>query len=245
MTVPERSVRYCNSAPAIYDRQYNSTRRVSRAMVDSGTPLVRVEETDAVVTLRLNRPDSLNAFNTEIVVGLRDALADLEGDDRGVLLTGAGRATCAGMDTDIVGGGDYPEAYPELDETLREVYEYFLERRAPSAVAGRGALVGAGLSLALRCDFLVVGEETTLSLPEIRYDIPVESNARLLAEQISPRVAKEIALTGRQLDPARLERLGLVNAVVPEEDVEGTAEELLAEIAGYDADHVAEVLAFL
>lgn len=214
-------------------------------MVDSGTETVAVEETDAVVTLRLNRPDKLNALGPEPIGGLRDALRDLADDERGVMVTGAGRATCAGMDTDIVGGGDYPEAYPEVDEALGEVYRLFAERTAPSAVAGFGVLVGAGFSLSLRTDFLVVGEETTLSLPEIRYDIPAQGNAQLLANHVSPRVAKEIALTGRELDPDRLHDLGLVNAVVPEDEVEETARDLLAEVAGYDADHVAEVLTVL
>lgn len=214
-------------------------------MVDSGTETVAVEEEEGVVTLRLNRPEKLNALGPEPITGLRDALLDLEGDERGVLVTGAGRATCAGMDTDIVGGGDYPEAYPEVDETLSEVYRLFGERTAPSAVAGFGVLVGAGFSLSLRCDFLLVGQETTLSLPEIRYDIPVQGNAQLLAEQVPPRVAKEIALTGRELDPERLHALGLVNAVVEEAAVEETAHDLLAEIAGYDAAHVAETLEVL
>lgn len=214
-------------------------------MVDSGTDTVVVEETDAVVTLRLNRPDKLNALGPDPIGGLRDALRDLAADERGVLVTGAGRATCAGMDTDIVGGGDYPEAYPEVDEALGEVYRLLVDRTAPTAVAGHGVLVGAGFSLSLRCDFLVVGEETTLSLPEIRYDIPVRENAQLLATQVSPRVAKEIALTGRDLDPDRLHDLGLVNAVVPEDEVEATAHDLLAEIAGYDTDHVAAVLSEL
>ncbi|MFB6171661.1 MAG: enoyl-CoA hydratase/isomerase family protein [Haloarculaceae archaeon] len=214
-------------------------------MVDSGTETVAVEETDAVVTLRLNRPDKLNALGAEPIRGLRTALSALADDDRAVLVTGAGRATCAGMDTDLVGDGNYPEAHPDVHEALREAYRLLTDRTAPTGVAGHGVLVGAGFSLSLRTDFLVVGRETTLSLPEIRYDIPVLENARTLAEYVGPRVAKEIALTGRELDPDRLAALGLVNAVVPGDEVEATAHDLLAEIAGYDADHVAEVLADL
>lgn len=214
-------------------------------MVDSGTDTVAVEEGDDVVTLRLDRPDKLNALGPEPIKGLRAALRDLADDERGVLVAGAGRATCAGMDTDIVGDGDYPEAYPDVDDALGDVYRLFAERTAPSAVAGRGVLVGAGFSLSLRCDFLVVEPETTISLPEIRYDIPVRANAQLLAEQLPSRVAKEIALTGRELDPERLHALGLVNALVPEDEVEETAHDLLAEIAGYNSDHVAEVLEVL
>lgn len=211
-------------------------------MVDSGTDAVAVEEDGRVVTLRLNRPDKLNALDPDLIGGLRDALADLVDDDRGVLVTGAGRATCAGMDTDIVGGGDYPESHPDLHDTLGEAYGLVRRRNAPSAVAGRGVLVGAGFSLSLRCDFLVLGEETTVSLPEIRYDIPVLANSRRLAEFVGPRVAKEIALTGRELDPQRLHHVGLANDVVPESEVEETARELVAEVAGYDTGHVAEVL---
>jgi enoyl-CoA hydratase/carnithine racemase len=106
-------------------------------------------------------------------------------------------------------------------------------------------LVGAGFSLSLRCDFLVVEPDVTLSLPEIRYDIPVRGNAQLLAEQLPPRVAKEIALTGRELDPERLNDRGLVNELAPADEVEETAHDLLAEISGYNSDHVAGVLEVL
>lgn len=214
-------------------------------MVSSGTPTVAVEEADRVVTLRLNRPDALNALNTDLVEGLRDALVDLESDPRGVLVTGAGRATCAGMDTDLVGGGEYPEAYPSLHDTLGEAYRRLRERAAPTGVAGHGALIGAGFSLSLRCDFLVVGEETTVSLPEIRYDIPVLANAQLLAAEVGRRVATEIALVGAELEPERLAWLGLANAVVPESDVEDTARDLVETVAGHDREHVAEVLSTL
>lgn len=211
-------------------------------MVSSGTPTVQVETDGRVVELRLDRPDALNALNPELVGGLHDALADLVEDDRGVLITGAGRATCAGMDTDLVGGGDYPEAYPDLHERLGEAYRLLDDRDAPTAVAGQGALIGAGFSLSLRCDFLVVGEETTVSLPEIRYDIPVLGNARRLAEYVGPRVAKEIALVGAELDPERLVQVGLANAVVAEGEVEDAARELVATVAGHDRRHVSEVL---
>lgn len=211
-------------------------------MVDSGTPLVAVEEGDDVVTLRLNRPDKLNALDGELVSGLYASISDLAEDDRGVLLTGAGEATCAGMDLDLVGSGDYPEAHPEVHEELREAQRLLEARTAPSAIAGFGVLVGAGFSFSLRCDFVVVGEETTLSLPEIRYNIPVAANTRRLAELVGPRVAKEIALTGRELDPERLHAVGLVNDVVPEDEVEETARELVTEVAGYNTEHVAEAL---
>lgn len=211
-------------------------------MVDSGTPFVDVVETDEVVTVRMNRSEKLNALGPELVMGLYTALSDLQYDDRGILLTGAGRATCAGMDTDIVGDGDYPEAYPDLHEQLRAAQQLLIDRTAPSAMAGFGVLVGAGFSFSLRCDFLILGEETTCSLPEIRYDIPVFENARLVADLVGPRIAKEIALTGRRLDPDRLHEVGLANEVVADAEVEGTAYDLLDEIAGHDSSHIAEVL---
>lgn len=211
-------------------------------MVSSGTPTVQVESDDRVVELRLNRPDALNALNPELVGGLYAALSDLANDDRGILVTGAGRATCAGMDTDLVGGGDYPEAYPDLHARLGEAYQLLDDRAAPSAVAGRGALIGAGFALSLRCDFLVVGTDTTISLPEIRYDIPVLANAERLADLVGPRIAKEIALLGDDLEPDRLGNLGLANAVVAESSVEDRARELVETAAGHDRNHVAAVL---
>jgi len=208
-------------------------------MVATGTDLVETSESGGVVTLRLNRPEKLNALNPELVDGL---LAGVESvGDAAILVTGAGDATCGGMDTDIVGGGDYPESHPDLDDTLGEVYDGLLAHPGPTAVAGRGALVGAGFSLSLRCDFLVLAEDTTVALPEIRYDIPVLENAGRLAELVGPRIAKQIALTGGEIDPGRLHELGLANAVVPE-DPETAARELLATVTDHESDLVQAVL---
>ncbi|MFB6170144.1 MAG: enoyl-CoA hydratase/isomerase family protein [Haloarculaceae archaeon] len=209
-------------------------------MVAVDTDTLAVEETDDVVTLRLNRPDSLNALGPELVAGLRDAMAQLEADDRGVLFTGAGRATCAGMDTDIV-SDDYDAEFGDLDATLYDFFDRVEAHPAPTGIAGFGALVGAAFGLSLCCDFVVLEAGTTFSVPEIRYGIVSEQSATLLPEVVGRRVATELLLTGAAIDPERAHDLGLVNAVVDEGEAEARTRAYLETVADYDAADVAAV----
>lgn len=213
-------------------------------MVAVDTDTLQIEETDDVVTLRLDRPDSLNALGPELVSGLRDAMTQLQGDDRGVLLTGNGRATCAGMDTDIV-SQDYNAEFGDLDDTLYDFFDRVEAHRAPTAIAGFGALVGAAFGLSLCCDFVVLEEGTTFSVPEIKYGIVSTQSARLLPEVVGRRVATELLLTGDDVAPERAHDLGLVNAVVGEGEAETRARGYLETIADYDSDDVAELKALV
>lgn len=214
-------------------------------MVSVGTDLLEVSESADVVTVELARPDKLNALVPGMVEGLAavfDELADDRG--RGVLLTGRGDVTCAGMDTEIV-SGDYENDYPELDATLQRLYRQIETHPGPVAIAGRGALVGAGAVLSLSCEFLVLGEETTYAVPEVGYGIASERTAALLPDVAGRRVAAEMLLTGEAIDPERARTVGLANDVVAEAEVEARARELLATVAEHDDETVAEIVRLL
>lgn len=201
-------------------------------MTESTSQLVLTEVTGDIATLRLNRPDKLNAINDELLEELHDALAELHEDPYpGLLVTGEGRATTAGRDVDVVSQPDFERADVgrEMSRLLR-TYPY------PSAMAGKGAVIGMGFGMSLSCDFVVVGEETHLSYPEINYDIDTSGSLRRIAEFVGPRVAKEIAMTGEPIAPQRAYELGLVNDVVPEERVEDRARELLESVVEHDND---------
>lgn len=207
----------------------------------AGTDAIRVETAGDVTELRFDRPDSLNAANADLVEGFNEALAALNEDPRGgLLITGAGRATQAGLDREIAEAG-YPEEFPEMEAKIEENYEYLEAYPLPTAMACKGATVGLGFGISLRCDFVVLGEETQFSMPEIEYDIPPISFPPL-QELVGPRVAKEIALTGEPIDPERARDLGLANRLVPDDEVETVARDLLAEVVGHDLDIVADVL---
>lgn len=214
-------------------------------MVSVDTPLVEVTESDALRTVELARPDKLNALTPELVAGLAEAFAAFRDEPGpGILLTGQGRVTCAGLDTDIA-EGDYKGDNPEMHENLEQVYRDIEACPAPVAMAGKGALVGAGAVISLNCEFLVLGAETKWSVPEVTYGIASTRTAARLPDLVGRRVATELLLTGENIDPARAEEVGLATDVVPEADVEDRARELLATVGENDAETVAEVIELL
>jgi enoyl-CoA hydratase/carnithine racemase len=148
------------------------------------------------------------------------------------------------MDTEIV-SGDYAEEHADLDATLQELYRQIATYPAPVAVAGRGALVGAGAVLSLSCEFLVLGRETTFAVPEVAYGIASERSAELLPGIVGQRVAAELLLTGEAIEPERAREVGLANDVVPEDEVEARARDLLETVAEHDDETVAELVGLL
>lgn len=218
--------------------------RIARMVVDmASTGLVEVDRTDGIATVRLNRPDKLNAVTLELLEELRDALLGLpEGEIDGLVLTGNGPATCAGMDREIVADEEYDEKYADdIDALNGDIYGFLTSRPYPTAVAAHGALVGIGFIISLRCDFLVLGEETTLSLPEVQFGIAATHTIPALEGMVGTRAAREIVLTGEAIDPERARELGLANRVVAEDAVEESARTLVGGIAEHETDVVREL----
>lgn len=209
------------------------------------TDELSVRDDDGLVTVELNRPSKLNALTPGMVEGLHAVFSDLgRTPPDGVLLTGRGRVTCAGMDTAIV-SQDYETDFPDVDALAQELYTLVEELPCPVAMAARGALVGMGFVVSLSCDFLVVGTETTLSVPEVKYGIASARTAERLPHLVGHRPAAELLLTGDAIAPPRAHELGLVNDVVAEDAVEARARELLAAVAVHDRETVAEVCRLL
>ncbi len=212
-------------------------------MTSTATESVQTDRDGDLLTVTLNRPEKLNALTPDLINGLYEVFEGLAADPGAhVLLTGKGKVTCAGMDTDIVGSDEYESEFGDVDETLREVCEQIGDYPYPVAMAGKGAVVGAAFGMSVECDFVVLGEETHFSFPEITYDVcPSISRIDHLGDLVGPRVAKEIVMTGEPVDPAHAYELGLANAVVPPTEVEETARDLLETIAGHESDIVRQV----
>lgn len=211
-------------------------------MVEPDTDRLVVDQKDGILVLRLNKPEKLNAVGPDIVLGLKNVLNNVPASCTGILLTGSGNATCAGMDMSLVGGGEYSSKHTDLDSQVGEVGRLLRSLAVPSAVAGFGALIGVAFSWSLDCDFLIIGHETTISLPEIQYDIPVTRSAKKLVPLVGPRITKEIVLTGSEIEPKRLHELGIANDIVPEDQVEIEAQSLLEQIMEYDEELISNVI---
>ncbi len=189
-----------------------------------------------VLWCTLNRPDALNAMNPTLVDDLH-ALYDELADDpkvRIVVLRGAGRAFCAGLDLTEPGGG----GSGSVSDTLRgqhHIAELALKmRRLPQVFVAcvHGPACGGGFMLALASDLRIAGESARMNAAFIKLglsgcDVGV---SYLLPRLIGASVASELILTGRFVHAERARELGLVSRVVPDDELEGEAKELIADL---------------
>lgn len=179
---------------------------------------LRVEVDGPVATLTLDRPAALNALTVPVKVGLREALESIAADPsvRAVILTGAGRAFCAGQD---LAEREEPDAAP-LDVEVRERYNPIIRALRsmgqPVIAAVNGVAAGAGASLAFACDLRIAAEEARFVLAFGRIGLVPDSGATwFLPRLVGPAKAAELALVGDAVDAAEALRIGLVSKVVP------------------------------
>ncbi len=190
-----------------------------------------------VAWLTLNRPDQLNALNPTLVDELRDYFAGLatDRDTRIVVLRGAGRAFCAGLDLRDAVRDDLGSGIPGGMRGQRRISEIpMLMRRAPQAIIAcvHGPACGGGFSLALASDLRIAGESARMNAAFIKLgisgcDIGV---SYLLPRLVGASVAAELIMTGRFVHAERARELGLVSRVVPDAELESAARELVDEL---------------
>ncbi len=199
------------------------------------TDSVSLELDEAVATLTLTRPDSLNAMSPGLVDGLHSCL-DVLGRTRAarvVILTGAGRGFCAGLDLKEYGkwtlaeGLDSVDAALAIQERIASLMPRMREARQPFIAAVNGAATGGGLALALSCDVRYATPTARFSVAFVKLGL---SGCDVGVSYLLPRLvgsghASELSLTGRLIDADEALRIGLVNRVV-------TAHELLAACSG-------------
>jgi 2-(1,2-epoxy-1,2-dihydrophenyl)acetyl-CoA isomerase len=195
---------------------------------------LRVDVEGAVATLTLDRPEALNALTVPVKVALREALESLDDDRdvRAVILTGAGRAFCAGQD---LAEREALDAAP-LDVELRERYNPIIRAirsmGQPVIAAVNGVAAGAGASLAFACDVRIAAEEARFVLAFGRIGLVPDSGATwLLPRIVGPAKAAELAIVGDAVDAAEALRIGLVSRVVPGDRLLGEARALAERVA--------------
>jgi enoyl-CoA hydratase/carnithine racemase len=201
----------------------------------SGQLLCRVE--DRVAVLTLNRPEARNALSMELKQALARTLPEL-GRDAGVgavLLTGAGGAFCAGGDTKGMAREGRPPAVEERVRQLR--WEHTIpgtlhRMDKPTLAALPGPAAGAGLALALACDLRIAAESAFVTTSYARLGLSGDyGSSWFLTKLVGTARARELLFTGDRLTARECERLGLVNRVVPDAELEKEALELARRIA--------------
>jgi enoyl-CoA hydratase len=190
---------------------------------------VHVETRDAVTIVTIDRPERANALDGATMGALGSAFASAEADDavQVVVLTGAGdRVFCAGMDLKAQG----EERVPPPDTPGLEV---FMNRCYPKPVvaAVNGAAMGGGFELVMASDMAVAGEHTTFGVPEVKRGLVGAGCSTRTAARVPPAIAYEMTLTGDPITARRALELGLVNDVVPKEQVLERALGLAARVA--------------
>ncbi len=192
-----------------------------------------------LAVLTLNRPERLNAINARMMEELDQALDRVEADPeaRVLLLEGAGRAFCAGFDLkDSVGlkREGVADWRPVLERDLAVIMRFW-DLGKPTVAAVQGHAIAGGCELALACDITIAAEGTLLGEPELRFGSGIV--ALLLPWFTNPKKAKEMLLTGNDKIEAReAEAIGMVNRVVPADQLGQAARALAREMAVMDPD---------
>jgi 2-(1,2-epoxy-1,2-dihydrophenyl)acetyl-CoA isomerase len=199
---------------------------------DSAQEMVRVERADGVATLVLDRPDSLNALNAAMRRELLAAFRTFSRDDevRVVVLTGEGRAFCAGAD--LRGGSGEREFRRVLTTEYNPLVRAIRDLPKPVVAAVNGVAAGAGMSLALACDLVYAAEDARFVLAFGRIGLVPDSGAtRTLVRGLGRHRAARLIFTGEPLSAAEALDAGLVAEVVPAADLRARVAEVAAELA--------------
>ncbi len=195
-------------------------------------PVLVREQRDAVLVLRLNRPDARNALNGELLDQLGLAVLEAEADAgvACVVITGTGdRAFCAGMDLAefTAAGAIQPSA--EGVAGFRRFTEGDIA--VPIVGAANATAVAGGFEVLMGCDLIVASTDARFGLPEVKRGLFAAGGGTALATRIPLAIALELTLTGDLIDADRAAALGLVNQVVPRADVLDAALALAERIA--------------
>lgn len=194
---------------------------------------VRYERDGHVATITYDRPEVLNAVNAELRADLNAAWQRFQDDvDAWVaIVTGAGRAFCAGADMKEPGGsaGTWPGSFWEIP-TINS-FESGLEVWKPTIAAVNGPCLGYGLTLASACDFLIASDRASFAFPEVRLGVPTIVGAIRLPPKLGWANAMELLLTGDRIDAERAREIGLAWKVVAHDELmveaRGLADRLL------------------
>jgi methylglutaconyl-CoA hydratase len=184
--------------------------------------------------ITLSRPEKRNAISPALIEDLLAALGEVEAATAGIaILTGEGRAFCAGMDLDALknlAGQSAEENLADARRTAR-LFRRLWSFPKPLIAAVNGPAIGGGCGIATLCDFTIAAREARFGYPEVHIGFLPALVSMFLDRQVGEKVARDLFLTGRLLDAEEARALGLVTRVVPAGEVLSAARELAATLA--------------
>lgn len=194
---------------------------------------VKIERSEGLAALFLNRPDRANTISLQLTIDFNDALAELDADPavQCILVTGAGdRHFCGGADLREI--EQLMSAGGEIGDPRRNFISHIEQVSKPVIAVINGAAMGGGCEIALACDFRVMAEEARIGLPEIRFGaLPGAGGTQRLPRIVGLAKAKQMILTGEDMSAPAALAIGLVDRIAPQASLWAAAVELAAQLA--------------
>ena len=222
------------------DARYTKRLKNSNNSKEFDMSHLEVSSANGIATLTMNRPEARNALSMEMRSELNDALHDIERDDliRCVILKGAGDHFMAGGDVKGMGDSIKKSSEEIRKEFILRIHDLhtimFAMRRMPKPIIAscRGAAAGAGVSVALACDLIIASEDAFFTLAYCKIGTsPDGSSSFHLPRAVGIKKAMEIALLGDRFDAQTARDIGMVNFVVPTDELEAETEKLATRLA--------------
>jgi 2-(1,2-epoxy-1,2-dihydrophenyl)acetyl-CoA isomerase len=195
---------------------------------------ILVKKTGAVAVVYLNRPETLNCFNNELLETLRDTCVALDSDRdiRVVVLTGSGRGFCAGGDLGVLMACDNEATCEENMRVANEAISALFHMKKPTIAMVNGAAAGAGFNLALACDMIFASEKTKFIQSFVNVGIASDCGGHyLLRKAVGDHLAKELMFTARPVTAQEGKTLGFVNRVCAPDQLEAETMEFAEMLA--------------
>jgi methylglutaconyl-CoA hydratase len=186
-----------------------------------------------IATITLNRPEKRNAVSFELVGELMAAFDEIEASTANVLIiTGAGKAFCAGMDLDELKSllGKTHDENVKDSATMAAMFRRLYDFPKPTIAAVNGAAIAGGTGLATMCDFTLAVPEAKFGYTEVRIGFVPAIVSSILVWQVGHKIARDLLLSGRLFDATEAHRYGLVNEVVPADRLLDRTRELASQI---------------
>ncbi|MFL0180699.1 MULTISPECIES: enoyl-CoA hydratase [unclassified Mycobacterium] len=193
---------------------------------------ILVDRDGRVGTITLNRPQALNALNSQVMGEVTTAAAEFDADPGigAIIITGSAKAFAAGADIKEMADLSFAEVFAA---DFFAAWSKLAAVRTPTIAAVAGHALGGGCELAMMCDLLIAADTAKFGQPEIKLGVlPGMGGSQRLTRAIGKAKAMDLILTGRTIDAAEAERSGLVSRVVPADDLLAEAGKVAATIAG-------------
>ena len=201
----------------------------------SGWSTVIFEKRGPVAHISLNRTDHLNAYNVQMRDNFSEALAAVRCDNevKVLIITGQGRAFCAGADLTEFGTAP-SQVIARRVRWQRDVWGQLNSLPVPIIAAAHGYCIGSGLEIMLLCDLRIAAEDTVFAMPELQLGmIPAAGGSQTLPRNSNSSIALDLLLTGRRIGAQEALAMGLLTRIVPPDELQGAAWKLAAEISEY------------